>query len=120
MPITAVARPRIASQKALPPLSEEIASTISANRRLTTANTTSASTKNRRKKRVKSVQASSRTAPMLIRRSYATSVSRATRSSSRRTWVSAFPRRARFVASLSQPLAPDGCGSGIATASPST
>ena len=44
----------------------------------------------------------------------------ATRTSSRRTCVSALPRRARFVASLSQPLAPDGCGSGIATASPST
>ena len=35
--------------------------------------------------------------------------------SSRLTWVSAFPSRARFVRSLSQPLAPDGCGRGTAT-----
>src|SRR5918994_1203808 len=40
-----------------------------------------------------------------------------TRASPRRTWVNAFPRRARFAWSLSQPLAPDGCGSGITIAS---
>lgn len=42
------------------------------------------------------------------------------RASSRRTWVSAFPSRWRFVVSLSQPLAPEGWGSGITTAPSST
>jgi len=49
---------------------------------------------------------------MVTTRSYATS----SRDSSRRTWVSALPRRARLGGSLDQPLAPAGCGSGTATA----
>ena len=40
------------------------------------------------------------------------------RRSSRFTCVSAFPSRARLAGSFSQPLAPDGCGSGITIASP--
>src|SRR5688500_9740056 len=40
------------------------------------------------------------------------------RASSRRTWTSALPSRARFVGSLSQPLAPEGWGSGTTIASP--
>ena len=44
--------------------------------------------------------------------------SECSRRSSRFTCVSAFPSRARFAGSFSQPLAPEGCGSGITIASP--
>ena len=46
-------------------------------------------------------------------------VSEPSRASSRFTCVTALPRRARFAGSFSQPLAPEGCGSGITIASPS-
>ncbi len=45
-------------------------------------------------------------------------VSECSRRSSRFTCVSAFPSRARLAGSFNQPLAPEGCGSGITIASP--